>query len=93
MPPLSQRGREGERGGRGLPHSPSPNGAVKKKAQIPRGRGSTEMWLDGWKLKSSFLSLPQRFCVAFVLHSHQQDQHHPMLEKARVTTSSKGLWF
>lgn len=91
MPPLSERGKEGGRGGRGLVLSPSPNGAVQKKAQLRRGRGSAETRLHGWEVKSHFLSLLQRFCVGSVLRSHQQEQSHPMVEK--VTTSSKGLGF
>lgn len=87
--PLSQRGKEGGRGGRGLAGSPSPSGAVQNKARLRRGRGSTEPWLHGRELKSHFLSLLPRFSVGFVL----QQQPRSMLEKARVTTSSKGLGF
>lgn len=49
-----------------------------------------ETWLCGHEPNSHFLSLLQRFCVGFVMRSHQQEQAHSMLEKARVTTSSKG---
>lgn len=91
MPPLSERDKEGGRGRRGLVLSPSPNGAVQKKAQLRRGRGSAETWLHGREVKSHFLSLLQRLCVGFVLCSYQKEKSHPMVEK--VTTSSKGLGF
>lgn len=85
--PLSQRGKEGGRGGRGLAGSPSPSGAVRKKAQLCRGRGSTETWLHGQEL--NHISYP--YFRGFVLCSHQQEQPPSHAGKGKGEHLQQGL--
>lgn len=80
MPPLSQRGEEGGRGGGSL--SPSPDGPVQKKEA--RDAGSERQRGDVAALPGGSVILPgvgfcpcsRGFVVGFVRCCHQQEQLH-----------------